>query len=282
MIRVLIFIVITLLFFGCGESGKNEKRVPVAEAGDVILFYDQIPVLFQPGANEQDSAGLVQNYVNKWTRKELVLQKAEDNLSPEVKKEIEKQIDETRKNLLIYQYQQQMILEKMDTLIAEEELNKYYSDNENSFLLSSNIVKALFIRIPVETPNLGKIKLLARSFNQSDLQELERLCYQFAEKFDDFNERWITIDRLSLELQEDFENQENFLKRNTFFEKTDANSVYLVSIRDYRLRSSLAPYDYVRDDIKRIIWNNRRIEFIQVLENGIYNEALQENSFKIY
>jgi len=38
----------------------------------------------------------------------------------------------------------------------------------------------------------------------------------------------------------------------------------------------------VREDIKRIIWNNRRIEFIQELENGIYNEAIRENSLKIY
>ena len=67
-----------------------------------------------------------------------------------------------------------------------------------------------------------------------------------------------------LNLQEDIENEENFLKRNTFFETTDSTSVYLISIRDYRLRSSLAPFEYVRDDIKRIIWNTRRFEFIQV------------------
>jgi hypothetical protein len=59
-------------------------------------------------------------------------------------------------------------------------------------------------------------------------------------------------------------------------------SVYLISIRDYRLRSTLAPFEYVRDDIKRIIINTRRFEFIQSLENAIYNEALKEKNFKIY
>jgi len=90
------------------------------------------------------------------------------------------------------------------------------------------------------------------------------------------------MDRLSIELKQDFENEENFLKRNSFFEKTDSVSVYLVSIRDYRLRSSLAPFEYVKNDIKRIIWNTRRFEFIQSLENGIYNEALKENNFKVF
>ena len=90
------------------------------------------------------------------------------------------------------------------------------------------------------------------------------------------------MSRLSVELQEDIDNEENFLKRNTFFETSDTASVYLISIRDYRLRSTLAPYEYVKNDIKRIIWNSRRFEFIQSLENGIYNDALKKNSFKIF
>ena len=174
------------------------------------------------------------------------------------------------------------MLEKMDTVITETELENYYAANEASFILGSNIVKALFIKLPVETPNIYKIKTLARSNDQNDLQQLESICYQFAEKFDDFNEEWVPMDRLSVELQQDIENEENFLKRNTFFETTDSTSVFLISIRDYRLRSSLAPFEYVRNDIKRIIWNTRRIDFIQNLENGIYNDALKENSFKIY
>ena len=175
-----------------------------------------------------------------------------------------------------------MILEKMDTVISEEELENYYNNNEKSFILNSNIVKALFIKLPVETPVINKIRILARSNDQKDLQQLESLCFQFAEKFDDFNEQWVTMNRISVELQKDIENEENFLKRNTFFETSDSSSIYLLTIRDYRLRNSPAPYEYVKDDIKRIVWNNRRFDFIQSLENGIYNDALKENVFKIY
>jgi hypothetical protein len=241
-----------------------------------------MPSLIQHGINDSDSAALVSNYINKWAKRELLLQKAEENLSPELKAEISEQIEETRANLIIYQYQRQMMLEKMDTVISETELENYYADNEKSFFLHSNIVKALFIKLPLETPDLGKIRQLARSNEQADLQQLESYCYQFAEKFDDFDEQWVPMDRLVVELQENIDNEENFLRRNTFFEKSDSSSVYLVSIRDYKLRNSTAPFDYVRDDIKRIIWNTRRLKFIQSLENGIYNDALRENIFKVY
>ena len=149
-------------------------------------------------------------------------------------------------------------------------------------MLQSNIVKALFIKIPVETPNTGRIRSLARSTKQDDLQELETLCYQFAEKFDDFNEDWIPLDMISVELPQEINNQESFLRRTTFFETSDSEFLYFVVIRDYKLRSSLAPLEYVKDDIRRMIWNLRRIEFIQSLENGIYNDAVRNNIFRIY
>jgi hypothetical protein len=281
MNKTLIILIVSVLFVGCIKKSPV-NRIPVAEVGKTILYYDEIPNLVNSESNREDSAAIVQNYINKWAKRRLLLQKAEENLSPELKTEILQQLEDSRTNLVIYQYQHQMMLQKMDTLLTDTELENYYTDNENSFILNSNIVKALFIKLPAETPELNRIKTLARSNAQNDLQQLESLCFQFAEKFDDFNEDWVTMDRLSVELPQEIENEENFLKRNTFFETTDSLTVYLISIRDYRLRSSLAPFEYVKDDIKRIIWNSRRFEFIQSLENGIYNEGLKANSFKIY
>jgi hypothetical protein len=282
MNRLFIILFATLIFSGCQNFNKPVKRTAVAKVGDAILYYDEIPQIFHGGSSETDSMAIIQNYINKWAKKELLLQKAEENLSAELKSEIGKQIEETKSNLVIYQYQRQMMLEKMDTVVTEEELENYYITNEKSFILNSNIVKALFIKLPVETPDIDKIRILSRSNDQKDLQLLENYCFQFAEKFDDFNEKWVTMDRLLVELKEDFGNQEYFLKRNTYFETSDSSSVYMITIRDYRLRSSLAPYEYIKDDIKRIIWNNRRFQFIQSLENGIFNDALKENVFKIY
>lgn len=282
MNRILNILLLIFIFSGCRNNSKTTDRIPVAEIDKVVLYYDELPQLIQRGINESDSIALIQNYINKWAKRELLLQRAEQNLSLEIKNEIASQLVETRTNLVIYQYQRQMMLEKMDTVVTEAELENYYAANENSFILNSNIVKALFIKLPVETPDIEKIKNLARSNDQNDLQQLESICYQFAEKFDDFNEDWVAMARLSVELPHEIEKEENFLRRTTFFESADSLSVYFISIRDYRLRSTLAPFEYVRHDIKRIIINSRRFEFIQSLENAIYNEALKERSFKIY
>lgn len=282
MNKAIIIFCIAIFITGCKDGNTHSGRKVVAEVGKVVLYYDEVPKLIQKGEIDADTATLFQDYINKWAKRQLVLQKAEENLSPATKYEIDKQLEEARANLVIYQYQQKMIIEKLDTVISDGEIENYYANNEKSFILNSNIVKALYIKLPMETPDLSRIRLLARSIDQKDLQQLESLCYEFADKIEDFNEEWVPMDRLIAELHTNIDNQENFLKRNTFLETNDSTSTYLVSFRDYRLRSSLAPFEYVKDDIKRIIWNTRRFEFLQSLENGIYNDALKDNSFKIY
>jgi hypothetical protein len=282
MNRILPFLIIMTLASGCGKKGSSVKRIEVAQAGNAILYLDQIPKLVPESTSKTDSAATSQNYINKWIRKELLLQKAEENLSPDLMDDINRQLEETRSNLVIYQYQRQMMLERMDTLVSDSTLVNYYDSHPQSFNLSTNIVKALYIKLPVETPNIDKIKRLARSNDQKDLQELETICYQFAEKFDDFNEEWVPFDRISVELPAEIDNEESFLRRTPFYESTDSSNIYMVNFREYKLRTSLAPFEYVKDDIKRIIWNSRRIEFFGNLENGIYNDALKENKFKIF
>jgi hypothetical protein len=282
MNRITIIILYCFLLAGCKNKQDQAQRVSVAKVGNVILYYDQIPRNIQPGLSTTDSTAIIQNYINGWAKKQLVYLKAVENLSPDFKNEIEKQLQETRVNLVIYQYQRQMMLEKMDTTITEEELKNYYTTNEKNFKLNSNIVKALFIKLPAEVPNIDKIRAWSRSNDQKDLQQLESYCYQFAEKFDDFNEEWVTMDKLSVELPRDIVNQDEFLRYNTWYETRDSSSVYFITIRDYRPRYSLAPFEYVRDDIKSIVLNNRRFEFLQSLENGIYNEAIKKDIFKVY
>lgn len=268
------------LVAGCGQNSENRLK-PVARAGNTTLNVSDLPPALTEGLNKSDSAHLVQNYINEWAKKTLLYQKAEENLSPTLREGINTQVEETRKNLVIYQYQQQIMLERMDTVISAGETEAYYAANQLSFMLVSNIVKALFIKLPLETPDIARIKQLARQNDQVSLQQLESLCYQFAEKFDDFNEDWITLDRLSVELPQEIQDEDAFLRRNSFYETHDSTNLYLISFRDFRLRNSTAPYEYVKDDIKRMIWNTRRIEFIQSLQDGIYNDALKENRFSI-
>lgn len=282
MSRVLVFIFCIAGMTGCRNNSSFSNRIPVAEVGRTVLYQDELPEHLYKNGSQQDSSIFVQNYIDSWVRKNLLLIKAEENISTELMNEVDRQLEETRSNLLIHQYEKQLLLEKMDTVITEAELENYYLSNETAFRLTSNIVKALYVKLPLESPEIEHIKKLIRSNDASDIQQLERYSLQFAEKYDDFNSEWVPMDRLTAGLAEDIDNEDDFLKRNTYYETSDSESLYMISIRDYRLRTSLAPFDYVRNDIKKLILNNRRIELIQNIENGIYNDALKESLITIY
>jgi len=255
----------------------------VAKAGDRVLYFDQIPsTLVIPGMNATDSVSAVQSYIRRWSRKELMAIRAEENLTAEYKDEVNRQLDEMRNNLLIYQYQQQMIIQRMDTVVTDSELQDYYVSNLNTFSLTTNLVNALFIKLPAATPDIEKVRKLYKSSVPEEIRELEDYCSRFALRYDDYDDAWIPFTHLLMEVPLEIEDQEEWLARNSAVELKDDKFTYFVAIREYKLRNSVAPFEYIHGQVKTIILNNRRNEFLQKLEDGIYNEAVRSNTLKIY
>jgi hypothetical protein len=275
--------VLILITVACNSPVKESERVAVARAGERVLYLDQIPSgLVVSGMSETDSISAVQSFIRQWSRKELLAMRAEENLTPEYKVEVNRQLDEMRNNLLIYQYQQQMIIQRLDTTVTDNELQDYYVGNLSTFTLTSNLVKALFAKVPATMPDIDKIRKLYKSSEPDDMNALEDICFQYAIRYDDYNDEWIPFTQLLLEVPLESSNQEQWLARNSAVELKDDQYVYFVAIREYKLRNSVAPFDYIRGQVKTIIMNNRRNDFLQKLEDGIYNEAVRNNTLKVY
>ena len=267
----------------CQNPGDDEGRRAVARAGDRVLYLDQVPPgLVTAGMSQADSTSAVQSYIRQWARKELLALRAEENLTPEYKVEVNRQLNEMRNNLLIYQYQHQMIIQKMDTTVSDSELQDYYVGNLSTFTLTMNLVKALFIKVPDGMPDLDKIRRLYRSQDPADIRELEEICYQYNLRYDDYSDEWIPFNHLLLEVPLESDDQERWLARNSSVELKDDKFSYFIAIREYRLRNSVAPFEYIQGQVRTIILNNRRNDFLQRLEDGIYNEAVSNNTLKLY
>ncbi len=278
----LLLVIAASVLLSCTGNNHSINRQVVARVGEKYLYLDEIPSLYNNPISPEDSISIVKNYIDRWVKKELILSRAEINLSPDYITEIDKKLEDTRANLMIFQYEQQMMLQRMDTIVHEQDIQDYYEKNIERFNLSASLVKAVFLKVPVEAPNIDRVRAWYRSNEQKDIQDLESYCYQFADKYDDFGEDWISITVLQSELPDDIGDPERFLRNNNHFETSDSLYHYFVNIRDYRLKGTIAPIEYVSADIRNVILNNRKLEFIQELENGIYNEALKGGSFRIF
>ena len=94
------------------------------------------------------------------------------------KKNVTKQLEDYRSSLLIFKYEQEFILQRLDTAVTMEEMQSFYYNNISNFLVEETIVKALYIKVRKDTPYSEKIKELYKSNREDDVKSLDNLAYQ--------------------------------------------------------------------------------------------------------
>jgi hypothetical protein len=52
-------------------------------------------------------------------------------------------------------------------------------------------------------------------------------------------------------------------------------------VDEYRISDNVSPLEFVKDDIKNIILNKRKVELARQLEDEVYNEAVNNKEFEI-
>jgi hypothetical protein len=68
----------------------------------------------------------------------VLIYNANNNLTDE-QKNFENEMEEYKSSLLIYNYEKEFIFQKLDTVVAEKEIEKYYESHPNDFQLKENI-----------------------------------------------------------------------------------------------------------------------------------------------
>ncbi|WP_066633148.1 hypothetical protein [Labilibacter marinus] len=267
--------------FSCKTVSQEEVSKPLAKVDDRILTLSDLEKAIPHNLSKNDSVAFTQNYINRWVKSQLLLRKAELNLTPE-EKDLEQILNDYRASLLIHKYQQKLMLQKYTPLITTQEIEAYYNEMSVNFKLNEHIIQGIFIKVPLNAPKLNKLKQWYRSENPEDYIRLEEYCYQNAQKFDNFLDRWVALHEISELLPKPMPNHPQFLDYNKFYETKDSTSHYLVSIRAYHKMEEVAPVNYVEDKIKAILLNKKRLEFIQNLGDELYDEGLKQKVIKFY
>ena len=175
---LLISLLMLFLAPSCHKKAKQDK-VPVAKVLDKYLYQSDIQHIFPLKITREDSISMAKSYISTWVKTQLILNKAEINLPPD-QLDISQQIETYRSSLLIYKYEEQMLKEKLDTVVSDSEADDYFKQNAANFILEENLVKALYIKIPKKAPNIDKVKVWYKSDQREDIKKLDSYCYNYA------------------------------------------------------------------------------------------------------
>jgi len=263
---------------GDGDSGRQ----PAARANDSYLYKDELVGIIAPGTPAEDSTKLVEAYINSWIRKQLLIQEASRKIDIN-EAQVERKILDYRYSIIAYEYQTYYIKQHLDTAVSDTEIEKYYQGNIDNFVLKQNIVQGTFIKVPKNAPRTQKIKELIFSSREKDQNELKSYCLSFSVAYHISESNWVVFDELvkNSPLAE-YPNKIQFLKSHPYYETTDENFLYFLRIAQYRISDNVSPLEFVRDDIRNIILNKRKVELAKQLEEEVYRYALDQNEFEIY
>ena len=280
----MILTALSIFISSCNYFGSFKPEKPndaIARVHDKFLYHDDLERLVTPGTSEEDSLTIVRNFIQSWIKQQVILHKAETNLDEE-KKDVEKKLTEYRNSLITYIYETELIRQRLDTVVSDGEILKYYTDNQRNFELRDNIIKVLYLKVKKDAPKIKKVKEWYKSSGSKDRILLEEYCYQFASDFHLDDETWLLFDELLKRVPIKTYDKEAFLRNNRYIEVEDSTDLYLVNIKDMKIRESLSPLSFVRDDIRNLIINKKKLELIKEMQKAAYEEELKKNDFEIY
>lgn len=258
-----------------------DDRVKIARVNDIYLYDEDISSLVARG-NQGDSSMIVSKYVDSWVKKQLTIARASTELDFDEAK-IERKILDYRYALMVHEFEMHYINQRLDKETSEEEIEKYYNEKFENFVLRQNIMRCLFAMVPAEAPQIENFRNLIRTYPDSNLEEIQSYCYRFASKSSLEIELWINFDEVIsntplISVQE----KAKFLKNNSFVETSDSSYYYFIRVLDYKISNQIAPLAYIKDDIESILINKKKVELRKELEEEVYKVAKENNEFEIY
>lgn len=267
------FFILLLLCMGLSCSHNKDGEKPIARVMDKYLYPADITGLIKPGTTPKDSILIVKNYISDWIRQQVLVSKAEENIEVD-KKELEKKIEDYKESILIYQYENELVKQKLDTIVTDKQVADFYNQHKEDFILRNDLVRLTYIKTLNNEPNLVNIKRMFVDPSVNILQ-MQDACKK-AGLTSSFDESiWISTDFFPPTMQS------LFSKSKGFVEQKDSIYTYLSQVKEFISKGNPSPKSYVKDQIFKIIVNQRKVEMIKNIREELYKEALQKGDFEI-
>ena len=253
----------------------------VAVVGSDKLFRKDIEALIPRGLSSEDSLRLASQYINSWASDRVYLKIAEEQLSKS-EKDVTKELEEYRRSLLKYRYEQLYVNERLDTAVIQSVIEEYYQAHKDKFVLERPIVKARFVNISADSPSLKQIRKRMASTEANDLIEADSIAFSSAVKFTTWADNWIDVAVLAREYSADYSSVLSKMNKRWIEEVDTTGYVRLTYVSDIMQKGQIAPIEYCQDNIKNIIISSRRQNLLLNLERDLLKDARVNGDFIIY
>lgn len=261
---------------------EDQMDKPLARAYDQVLNWSDLRQVVPLGSSAEDSTILAQRYIDTWLRQQVILQMAERNLSTEGF-ELEDQLEEYRRSLVIFNYEQALVDQKLDTAVSDQEIRAYYEAHRANFELKDNIVRARWFK--VNEPDKRVVRKMEERFlggKNDQLHDLELWLAGLGVSITDRSGAWTPYSEVLAEVPLSGAEAANLLARGGKLVVKQDHAVWFVEILDHRTATSASPLEMVQQDIRSILLNQRKLQLIESMRETVYKQALEHEDVELY
>jgi hypothetical protein len=275
-----LLVLVVVISGSCKREATDAERTTLLEVEGKFLYLDQVQDIIPPNMNKEDSAQIATSFIKKWITDVLIYENAKRNITN--KAEIDQLLEDYRKSLIIHQYQQKLIEQKLPKEPTEQEMMSFYEQFEDQFTLKENIIRGFFLVVPANAPKISSVRSWVQSGNTKSLESIEKYSIQNAISYDYFGNQWTAFSEILKKLPVQIEDPASYISRNRFIEVTDSTKYYFLRIESYRTIGNKEPFEMAKPKISNLIMNKLKAEFISNFEDEIYQDAINNGSVNVF
>lgn len=269
-----------VLFFttGCSDIVDHRGKTPIVQIGKDFLYAEDVYSVIPPGMSVQDSTDMADKYVQNWIEGTLLLDKAEGNIPDNDR--IDELVESYRKSLVTHTYMELLIEQEVGENISDSEIEEYYNNNKDVFLAEEPYVKGLYIKVPLNANGIANVRKWFKQNTDIALDNLEKYSLKNAVDYLYFYDTWKPLDELMLKCPISKDSEKEDLLKNRSVEVKDTAFYYFIHLDNVIKKGETLPLEYAGNEIKEILINKKRIDFISRMKEDLYNSATENNEIK--
>ncbi|MEO9872468.1 peptidyl-prolyl cis-trans isomerase [Ekhidna sp.] len=281
MRNILIFNI--LFITGCQyfQPKEETQEKVIAKVGDKRLLESSLQDLIPANLSIIDSSVFVEKFILDWVKKQLMIARAEEAIDFNEAR-IQKKVLDYQYALMVHELEKKYIDANLNDEVDDLEIEAYYQNKAENFILRQNLAKCIYFKIPSNSPNVWRFRRNLKNYPK-DTTKIWEYANEHAIKAFIEDSVWVKFDEVLLETPlKDVSDKVSFLKTNSSVEVSDEDYIYFLRIFEYKLVGEIAPLEFIKESVSDIIINKRKIALKIELEKKIYEEAEQTNAFEIY
>lgn len=271
-----------MIVTSCSSNKEIAKEDIVAQVGEYTLSKDDILRQFGVNKLEEVEQDQIAQLIDAWGFEKVKLTEARKVLEDQSIDKLEVRLEDYKNDLILQEYNRILLSKHLTTEVNEEEVQLAYNDNAKNFLLKSDIFQLYYLRVPVKYPGQNELRKWMLGNSENYRQELLTYVKTHKIQFHNLDEdRWLKEEELSQLLPEG-EFSKLRLRRGRYFKILGGGVNHYLKILDVKVEQNTAPLEFVRDDVERMILQQRTVTLLDSFDKKLILNARKQGQIKLY